>query len=68
MKIHALRGGGSPEPGLSPLTVWESSGAEGNMAIRGRQCPMTPLLLPLLAAQDLAASGYLSPGWPSEAE
>ncbi|KAK1343345.1 hypothetical protein QTO34_016124 [Cnephaeus nilssonii] len=54
--------------------VREPSGAGGNPTIRGRRYPITPLLLPLPAAQASASPGYLSLGqlWaagqpPSEA-
>ncbi|KAK1339042.1 hypothetical protein QTO34_019715 [Cnephaeus nilssonii] len=47
--------------------VLEPSGAGGNPVIGGRRCPITHLLLPLLAAQASAGPGYLSLGQPSVA-
>ncbi|KAK1339894.1 hypothetical protein QTO34_018454 [Cnephaeus nilssonii] len=44
------------------LHLQEPAGARGDPAIRGKQCPITPLLLPLLAVQASAGPGYLSLG------
>ncbi|KAK1346002.1 hypothetical protein QTO34_008470 [Cnephaeus nilssonii] len=44
----------------APAVVWEPSGAGGDLVIRGWRHPITPLLLPLPAAQASASPGYLS--------
>ncbi|KAK1344136.1 hypothetical protein QTO34_014696 [Cnephaeus nilssonii] len=52
--------GGQSQSGT--INVWEPSGAGGDPAIRRRRRPITPLLLPLPAAQASAGPGYLSLG------
>nr|KAF6374311.1 hypothetical protein mPipKuh1_009532 [Pipistrellus kuhlii] len=62
--VHSCTGeGGSPSAQPDPSHSLEPSGAGSDLAIRRRQCPITPLLLPLPAVQALASPGYLSLRW-----
>lgn len=66
MKTHALEGTGlhSAWPALYHSLGTLKGGRWSSD--QGRLCPITPLLLPLPAAQSSAGPGYLSLGWPGQ--
>ncbi|KAK1343982.1 hypothetical protein QTO34_014540 [Cnephaeus nilssonii] len=60
--MHWGGGGGGPSARPAPSHSTGALRAGGNPAIRGRRRSITPLLLPLLAAQASACPGYLRLG------